>query len=359
MNGTFQAIVVQTCESIASKQRIRPMVPDHDERPTLFSMHDPFGVRKAIVPVFWVDSSGDLQGLGTAFAIDPWGGFLTADHVIAEARIRGKTQYDGVGDFRVQMPSNGSLVTVLGHGLVFGTVGLPEEAIAYFKRIWSPVLRGKDPLLALQGRPDFHPIDLALLQTDPPEPSYVENLRLRSRPRGPRPGDTVVAIGYPQIDAFRGDQDDARTTIREGMKVAYGLVTNLYPNGRDTSLPTPVFEVEANWPSGMSGGPVFNVEGEVIGLVSRSIAPEARSGVGVGWATWLEALSELPTWAPTLDPDNTEWRRGWAVLRHEPWHLAAMFGTEEAARAAAASLGRDYSVRLGAWRIGSDDFIGP
>ncbi|WP_352956276.1 serine protease [Mesorhizobium sp. M1322] len=308
------------------------------------------------IAYFWMASDGDLQGLGTAFAIDPCGGFMTADHVIADARAHGRTLRTSDGDFRVEMPSDAGLIAVLGHGLVFGTVGLPQEAIAHVGRMWSPVLPGSDPPAALQGRSDFQPIDLALLQTRSPAPDHIRNLRMRSRPRGPRPGDMVVAVGYPQIDTFRGDREDARTTIAEGMQVAYGRVTQVHPQGRDSTTPTPVFEVEANWPSGMSGGPVFNAEGEVIGLVGRSVAPETGIGTGLAWATWLEALRDLPVWAPTLDPENREWRCGWAVLRSEPWHLAHMFGTVEAARAAATTFGAAYSVQPGSWRIGSDDF---
>lgn len=56
-----------------------PMIPHDGEQHTLFSMHDPFGVRKAIAHVFSANANEDLQGLGTAFAIDP-GGFVATDH---------------------------------------------------------------------------------------------------------------------------------------------------------------------------------------------------------------------------------------------------------------------------------------
>lgn len=187
------------------------------------------GFVKPSFPLFWMASDGDLQGLGTAFAIDPWGGFMTADHVIADARAHGRTLRSSDGDFRVEMPSDAGLVAVLGHGLVFGTVGLPQEAIAHVGRTWSPVLPGTDPLATLQGRSDFQPIDLALLQTRSPASDHIQNLRMRSRPRGPRPGDVVVAVGYPQINTFRGDREDALTTIAEGMQVAFGRVNPVAP----------------------------------------------------------------------------------------------------------------------------------
>jgi serine protease Do len=354
---TFPAITVETCENRASGKQSTPLMPRNGEHETLFSLDDPFGLRKAVVPLFRMEANGDLKGLGTAFAIDPWGGFATADHVVAEARVEGKAQQTENGDFRFEMPKDVGLVAVLGFGIVFGTVGLPAEAVVHVRQAWSPVLPGKDPLAALQRRPDYQPIDLALMNTCIPAYDYVQNLRLKSRPPEPRPGDIVVAIGFPKIATFRGNQAQARTRIEEGMKAGYGRVTRLYPGGRDLSNPTPVFEVEANWPCGMSGGPVFNSDGEVIGVVSRGIEPDSEDGVGLAWATCLQALSDLPRWAPTLDPSNVEWRRGWGILRDEPWKLAGVFRTEEEAMASIGRGGADYVIRAGSWRIGSDDFM--
>ena len=55
-------------------------------------------------------------------------------------------------------------------------------------------------------------------------------------------------------------------------------------------------EVEATWLSGMSGGPVFNEAGEVIGLVSFSLEPSGAYLVS----------GMLPT---SLVSASTAWRR--------------------------------------------------
>lgn len=354
----FQAIAIATMASDRDEGGTTLVTPRWaNESMILFSFDDPFGVRKAVVPLFWMESNGDLQGLGTAFVIDPWGGLMTADHVIADARLHGLMRRDQNGDFRVNMPADAGLVVLHGYGLVFGTVGLSPAALRLVSRVWSPALPGSDPLAALQGRPDYQAIDLAFLTTQTPSLSAVRNLRLRSKPPQPRLGDVVIAIGYPRIETFKGSQDEARTTISEGMKAAYGRVVQLHPHGRDRSNPTPVFEIEANWPSGMSGGPVFNSEGEVIGVVSRSIAPDTEDGLGTAWATWLQAFPELPDWAPTLDRNESDWRRGWAVVRKQPWHLAGVFDSEETAKEVVQRTGDGYVVSTGAWRLGTDDFV--
>jgi serine protease Do len=224
-------------------------------------------------------------------------------------------------------------------------------------RIWSPALDDADPLAALQGRPAYRPIDLAVLTTRRPGADLVNCLPFRGSPKGPRPGDLVVAIGYPKIDTFSGNEESARTTIDEGMAVAYGRVTKILPHGRDRSNPTPVFEVEANWPSGMSGAPVLDARGEVIGIVSRSYVPEDGDGTGIGWATWLEGLPDFRRWAPSLDPDNADRRQGWAALRSDPWSLAGVAPSKQEAAKVAANAGQGYDVLCGIWRLGTDDFI--
>lgn len=355
----MQWITVQTCEDRASGERAIPLAPAPNLDPLLFPLSDPFGVRKAIVPLFWAASDGDLAGLGTAFSIDPWGGFLTADHVIASERQRVHVARKGGHDedhFYTFPPDEG-FVALLGHGVVFGTCALPQEAAARIVRAWSPALIGDDPMAALQGRSSHAMIDLAVLTTVLPQRDQVHCLPLRGSPRGPRPGELVVAIGFPTINTFAGTLEAARTTIEEGMMVAYGHVTHIHPNGRDRANPTPVFEVEANWPPGMSGAPVLDARGEVVGIVSRSYVPEASDGVGTGWATWLEGLPDFDHWAPTLDPDNADRRMGWAAVQFEPWNLAGVETTEDAASDLAAGARGGYVVRNGSWRLGTDDFI--
>jgi serine protease Do len=352
-------ISVQTCEDRARGEPCFPLEPERGESPLLFDLHDPFGVRKAIVPLFWMKPDGDLKGLGTALSTDPWGGFLTADHVIADKRALGRAVPDGPEgrDRKVDFPADEGFVALLGFGVAFGSCRLPQEVIAPVVRAWSPALEGDDPLAALQGRDDHRPIDLAVLTIRRPAAGLVHCLPLSGRPRGPRPGDMVVAIGFPTIDTFSGDQEAARTTIEEGMQVAYGRVRDIFPHGRDRSNPTPVFEVEANWPSGLSGAPVLDARGEVVGIVSRSYLSDDRDGIGTGWATWLEGLLDFHRWVPALDPDNADRRLGWAALRQLPWNLAAAEPTHAEADAAASAAGPGHEVLRGAWRLGTDDFM--
>lgn len=59
--------------------------------------------------------------------------------------------------------------------------------------------------------------------------------------------------------------------INEG-QANFGVVNNVYNGYRDrVMLPCPCFEVGVNFGSRMSGGPVFDEQGKICGIVSSSI----------------------------------------------------------------------------------------
>ena len=62
----------------------------------------------------------------------------------------------------------------------------------------------------------------------------------------------------------------------------------------------------------MSGGPVVDLGGNVVGVVSRSLAP-ADGHPGVGWAVDLTQVPQT-FFAPELDPNNPGCSLGWGVF---------------------------------------------
>lgn len=52
--------------------------------------------------------------------------------------------------------------------------------------------------------------------------------------------------------------------------VSSGIVTAVFPQGRGERMPSPCFEVDMDTLGGMSGGPVVNATGDVVGIVSSS-----------------------------------------------------------------------------------------
>lgn len=79
----------------------------------------------------------------------------------------------------------------------------------------------------------------------------------------PEIGDRLWAYGYRHQLI---DEGAASVTPM----VSSGLVTQVYPQGRGLHLPSPCLEVEMDSLGGMSGGPVVNSDGYVVGIVSTS-----------------------------------------------------------------------------------------
>lgn len=356
---SFKPFYVGTCGDKVGNKHPTVFKPASEEMPFKpFLIQDPFGLRKSVVPVFRRNVNGEIYGMGTAFHIDGWGTLLTADHVIEFTR---KLPKPALTWPQISQDSNcDQPVILLGMGLIYGTTRIPKEAFALVKRILSTIRQNDNPLASLQGKMELeNAADLAVMTAlirpseRIPAPHFIP---VRASGWFPTVGETVLAIGFPELKQQQLDEHAQESLLSEGMCGAYGKIRAIYPGGVSKTNPTPVFEVECNWRSGMSGGPVFNLLGEAVGLVSRSLPPE-NDLPGVGWATCFGLIPYFNKLVPTLDVLNPKWRRGWAVFRSEPWHLAGFFKTEEEAQQFANSMNSSYQVKYGSNNFGTDDFI--
>jgi Trypsin-like peptidase domain len=85
----------------------------------------------------------------------------------------------------------------------------------------------------------------------------------------PLRGERLWAVGFRQ-----GDLSVSPTRVAP--LLSSGLVTACYPHGRGNRMPSPCLEVEMPTEGGMSGGPVLNSKGHVVGIVSSSLdTPES------------------------------------------------------------------------------------
>lgn len=95
-----------------------------------------------------------------------------------------------------------------------------------------------------------------------------------------RPGDTVGVIGFP---------------FGIGPSVSAGVVSGLdrefeSPQGRRTLNHMIQFDAAAN--PGNSGGPLFNAQGEVVGIVTAILNPgTAKTFIGIGFAVPIESAA--------------------------------------------------------------------
>ncbi len=313
-----------------------------------FLIQDPFGLRRQILPVITVDREGGLlTGLGTAFKADPFGTFLTAEHVLQDHLEDDDSRAASVATVLYPM------------GLVYGRVPLERKYFAPINEAisWrahdartSQKFDASVPPRIIADVMRFHADDRTV-----PAAQVGNPLPIRLSGRRPEVGDQVLAIGYPELTTMQREPWHSAPTFTERMYGALGTVTALLPDGRGRTYPWPLIEIQGHWRSGMSGGPVFNDAGEVIGLVSFSLEPDGDLP-GVGYATDLVGVG-TDQLVPTLDPNNPGWVRGWGVMRSAPWHLAGVFPTHEQAVDFRSNAAVGYEVRKGTHRLGSDDFI--
>lgn len=256
-----------------------PIGPKGGQSPWEFLIQDPFGVRESILPLLTINSqTGNLTGLGTAFCADPYGGFLTAQHI-----------FDDI-DLTKSLPASDEIpVAMLSIGLAFGTVGLPKELFAPMASIHGFVDQTQqDPfhqMVTGKTKPGMIAdcLRLSFAMKDQKRAERVTPLPLRCSGIPPQVGDKLLAIGYPELGMVKNEPPQKHPIYVERMYGAIGEVVQIHTHGLTSSRPWPTIELKANWRSGMSGGPLFNEAGEIVGLVSSSIEPN-ETGYGVGFA---------------------------------------------------------------------------
>src|SRR5690242_15934434 len=84
--------------------------------------------------------------------------------------------------------------------------------------------------------------------------------------RTPSVGERLTICGFRAGElAFQRDENSVQ--VSGAMWVCKGSIVDAYPLGRDRMIPWPVLAVEVNSQGGMSGGPVYDHNGLLVGLL--------------------------------------------------------------------------------------------
>lgn len=271
---------------------VEPRSGETDAR-GLFLVQDP-EMRSKVLPLFSFDAQRmGLRpvGHGTTFRIDPWSRCLSAYHVLEDL-----FELDASGSEAVLRPDR-RLAALEIEGLTVGRVALPIGA-------WRP-LSGSFALCAIETPPFQAPrlrnlTELVVLRIKSGREGGTPYWPLDLRRWRPVIGERVLALGYADLDHLDHESvttDDERP-MSQHLYGAIGQITDVEPADGARGRPWPVFRVAADWPGGMSGGPVFNEAGHVVGVISSGIVG------GVGTATYFSGWDMPERIMGSIDPDN-------------------------------------------------------
>lgn len=260
-------------------------------------------MRAMVLPIFKFDPAAPTArpfGLGTIFRIDPWGNCATAFHVIEDLLIliAGK----------LEIRENVRLAALEIEGIVYGSPPVPKDAWRPLSGLYAEASSTDAPLL--HQKPEMRNVSelacLTVSRSHERTPMPFLPMALTMEP--PQVGDVVTGYGFAGLDVDKQGKGEDRPMIQY-LYQSTGEVMEVTPADPASTMPWPRFRVSAEWPSGMSGGPVLNSAGNVIGVISRGWTGEADS-TATHFAGW--ELSHR-TFA-TIDPSGINRFRCFAAI---------------------------------------------
>jgi serine protease Do len=124
----------------------------------------------------------------------------------------------------------------------------------------------------------------------------------------PRVDEQVLAFGFAGLDLDTHSRGDNRP-ISQHLYGSVAKIITVEPANPNRSRPWPLIRVDQEWPAGMSGGPVFNSAGNVIGVVSAGI-----EGLGTSSATYFSGWQVPRQIFGSIDSGNPGFFRCYAIF---------------------------------------------
>ncbi len=127
--------------------------------------------------------------------------------------------------------------------------------------------------------------------------------------RLPAEGEPVMIVGFKWEDGSFSHEDGRDVGIVKGhVHASIGVVGDRYPHGRDRSvIPWPCFEVRVGTHPGMSGGPAFDVNGDLVGVLTSGFG-DGDDPEGISYVSMVHPALWRPfktAWPNGLFPEST------------------------------------------------------
>ncbi|HZS41417.1 MAG TPA: serine protease [Polyangia bacterium] len=210
-------------------------------------------IQQSVMPLI-VKFGAEWYPVGTGFVISN-DLIVTAGHVLDYAESKKRRVNDGTGRFY----DHYELYALYLRDEEIPGAGARIGGVLSIEQVWRPV---ETDIGFCRFR--------NLIRGDTGDLLQVPALRLS--PGVPHVGEAIAAVGYYAMETEFVDEDALVVHHAQRTAVATGNITALHPSGGRMGR-FPVFQSSAPVDAGMSGGPIFNREGNVCGVCSWSIAP--------------------------------------------------------------------------------------
>lgn len=322
---------------------VDPLHADQDPR-GLFLVQDP-DLRSKVLPLFSANTSTPderLKGEGTTFRVDPWSQCATAFHLIEDLLVLDPTFSKAV------LKPTKRLIALELRGLAYGTPPIPSDAWRTFDTINSVIAVDRKPLQLPEVRniAEVAALKITTAQVNAIKTPYLPVDLQRWRPTL---GEKILALGYADLDRAKFGASETRP-VSQYLYGSFGKITDIEPADQSRREPWPIIRVEAHWPGGMSGGPVFNQAGNVIGLVSKGVEGQ-RSATATTFSGWDISRRIFSA----LDPLNPGFFRCHAIFDEKG--AITQYGPDADKIWREAELVRSTNIGMASVNISTGDFI--
>jgi len=240
---------------------------------SVFKPFDKFGgtTQQCVLPLV-AKVEDQIYPVGTGFVLNPDGLFVTAAHVLEEAESRAVYKQNDDGElykhYEFYAIYIGNQRNTNSESYIGGLLPIDE--------VWAPIDLdiGFGWLRLPRSVADGKPIPLW--------PVCI-------RPAIPRPNAEITAMGYYKMaGSLKTNKEGIIWNHAQETAVSSGVIEEVYPVRRDqTLLSFPCFRTNARFDPGMSGGPIFDKSGCVIGVVcSGTEIEEPHDTISHGSLIW-------------------------------------------------------------------------